>query len=113
MRVEHWTNAVEQGEAAARSLVLGPDDLTPYAPAPYFWSDQYDVKIQYCGRARPDDEIRVVHGSVTERDFVAVFVREDRLVGALAFNCGREFASFQRLIALRPSLDEAMAAIPA
>src|SRR5205085_752050 len=41
MRVEHWTNAVEQGEAAARSLVLGPDDLTPYAPAPYFWSDQY------------------------------------------------------------------------
>jgi NADPH-dependent 2,4-dienoyl-CoA reductase/sulfur reductase-like enzyme len=113
MRVEHWTNAVEQGEAAGRNLVLPPEDHVAYAPVPYFWSDQYGVKIQYCGRARPDDEIRVVHGSVTEREFVAVFVREDRLVGALAFNCGREFAPYQRLIARRPSLDEALADIPA
>jgi NADPH-dependent 2,4-dienoyl-CoA reductase/sulfur reductase-like enzyme len=98
MRVEHWTNAVEQGEAAARNLVVPEPDLVPYAPVPYFWSDQYDVKIQFCGRVRPDDELRVVHGSATDRDFVAVFARDGRLTGALAFNCGREFAPYQSLI---------------
>ena len=99
MRVEHWTNAVEQGEAAARNLVLAAGDRRPYAPVPYFWSDQYDVKIQFCGRARPDDDVQVVHGSPADRDFVATFVRHGRLVGAMAFNAGREFAPYQRLIA--------------
>ena len=101
MRVEHWTNAVDQGEAAARNLVLPEPDRVPYAPVPYFWSDQYDVKIQFCGRARPDDELRVVHGSVADRDFVATFVRHGRLVGALAFNAGREFAPYQGLVAVK------------
>ncbi|HYT39337.1 MAG TPA: FAD/NAD(P)-binding oxidoreductase [Acidimicrobiia bacterium] len=113
MRVEHWTNAVEQGEAAARNLVVPEADRVPYAPVPYFWSDQYDVKIQFCGRARPDDGVQVVHGSVADREFVAVFARQGRLTGALAFNCGREFAGYQRLIARRPSLEEAMTHIPA
>ena len=113
MRVEHWTNAVEQGEAAARNLVVPEADRVPYAPVPYFWSDQYDVKIQFCGRARPDDELRVVHGSVADREFVAAFARHGRLTGALAFNAGREFAGYQRLIARRPSLEEALAEIPA
>jgi len=110
MRIEHWTNAVEQGEAAARNLVLPAGDRRPYGPVPYFWSDQYDVKIQFCGRARPDDDVQVVHGSPAERDFVAAFVRHGRLVGALAFNCGREFAPYQRMIAQRASLEEAQAA---
>jgi len=112
MRVEHWTNAVEQGEAAARNLVLPEDDRLPYSPVPYFWSDQYDVKIQFCGRARPDDELRVVHGSPADRDFVATFVRHGRLVGAMAFNAGREFAPYQRLIAGRLGLDGALAGTP-
>ena len=108
MRVEHWTNAVEQGEAAARNLVVAEADRVPYAPVPYFWSDQYDTKIQYSGRARPDDDLRVVHGSVEEREFVAVFARQGRLTGALAFNCGREFAGYQRLISRRADLEEAL-----
>jgi NADPH-dependent 2,4-dienoyl-CoA reductase/sulfur reductase-like enzyme len=41
MRVEHWTNAAEQGMAAARTLLAGPEQAEPYAPVPYFWSDQY------------------------------------------------------------------------
>jgi NADPH-dependent 2,4-dienoyl-CoA reductase/sulfur reductase-like enzyme len=112
MRVEHWTNAVEQGEAAARNLVVAEPDRVPYAPVPYFWSDQYDVKIQFCGRARPDDDLRVVHGSVADREFVAVFARHGRLTGALAFNCGREFAGYQRLISRRADLEEALAGSP-
>ncbi|MBO0893977.1 MAG: FAD-dependent oxidoreductase, partial [Acidimicrobiales bacterium] len=51
LRVEHWTNAVEQADAAARRLVAGQDGTPPFAPAPYFWSDQYDAKVQFVGMA--------------------------------------------------------------
>ncbi|HEY1734627.1 MAG TPA: FAD-dependent oxidoreductase, partial [Acidimicrobiales bacterium] len=51
VRVEHWTNAVEQAEAAAATLLNG-DDAAPFAPVPYFWSDQYDRKVQMVGLAR-------------------------------------------------------------
>jgi len=98
MRVEHWTNAVEQGEAAARNLVVPEPDRVPYSPVPYFWSDQYGVKIQFCGRVRPEDELRVVHGSPDNREFVALFSRDGRLTGALAFDCAREFAPYQGVI---------------
>lgn len=110
MRVEHWTNAIEQGAAAARNLVLAPADAAPYAPVPYFWSDQYEVKIQFHGRTRPDDELRVVSGSVADRDFAAVFIRQGRLVGALAFNHGRELAAYQRLIAQGSTAEELLSA---
>ena len=66
MRVEHWTNAAEQGAAAATNLLaesLG-QRTTPYAPVPFFWSDQYDHRIQFLGRGHADDEVRVVAGSV-------------------------------------------------
>ena len=64
--MEHWTNAVEQGAAAAENLLAGPEGARPFAPVPFFWSDQYDTKIQYVGSSRADDEVRVVHGSVRE-----------------------------------------------
>ncbi|MFV2040177.1 MAG: NAD(P)/FAD-dependent oxidoreductase, partial [Acidimicrobiales bacterium] len=60
MRVEHWDNAVEQGVHAARRLLSGQP--TPYTPVPWFWSDQFDRKIQLAGRTRPDDQIEVVTG---------------------------------------------------
>ena len=65
MRVEHWTNAAEQGAHAARAIlaVAAGERPAPYAPVPFFWSDQYGLKLQFLGRAGPDDEVRVVHGS--------------------------------------------------
>ena len=60
MRVEHWDNALDQGAAAARRLLAGDEAGVPYAPVPWFWSDQYDRKIQLVGRPGPDDEVRVV-----------------------------------------------------
>ena len=58
MRVEHWDNAVEQGPYAARRLLVDqPAD--PFTPVPWFWSDQFDRKIQLAGRPSPDDEIQV------------------------------------------------------
>ncbi|MBT0773281.1 FAD-dependent oxidoreductase [Kineosporia sp. J2-2] len=83
MRIEHRTNAAEQGMAAARNL-LHPDARKPFAPLPYFWSDQYDMKIQAHGYLRGHDETRIVEGSLPERRFVAAYRTGDRLTGVLA-----------------------------
>ena len=61
VRIEHWTNAVDQAEAAARTLLEG-DAAPAYAPTPYFWSDQFGVKIQFVGETRPGDEVTVIEG---------------------------------------------------
>ncbi|MEY9988781.1 NADPH-dependent 2,4-dienoyl-CoA reductase/sulfur reductase-like enzyme [Streptomyces sp. V4I8] len=83
MRIEHRTNAAEQGMAAARNL-LNPDARKPFAPVPYFWSDQYDMKIQAYGHLRGHDEVAVVEGDLEEGRFVAAYRRGDRVTGALA-----------------------------
>jgi NADPH-dependent 2,4-dienoyl-CoA reductase/sulfur reductase-like enzyme len=85
MRVEHWTNAIEQAEAAATALLRG-EEAEPFSPVPYFWSDQYGTKIQFVGRTEPDDQVQIVEGSVEERKFVAAFGRDGRTVAALSFN---------------------------
>ncbi|HEX9549076.1 MAG TPA: FAD-dependent oxidoreductase [Acidimicrobiales bacterium] len=83
IRVEHWTNAVEQGQAAAQVLLHGTAAPT-FDPVPYFWSDQYDTKIQFVGRTGPD--IMVVDGSLDDDRFVVAYGRDGRLVGALGFS---------------------------
>jgi NADPH-dependent 2,4-dienoyl-CoA reductase/sulfur reductase-like enzyme len=83
MRVEHRTNAAEQGMAAARNL-LHPEARKPFAPVPYFWSDQYDMKVQAYGFLRGHEEVAVVDGDLAERRFVAVYRTGDRVSGALA-----------------------------
>jgi NADPH-dependent 2,4-dienoyl-CoA reductase/sulfur reductase-like enzyme len=112
MRVEHWTNAAEQGMAAARALLAGKA-AEPFAPVPYFWSDQYDAKIQFVGVCAPDDDVRIVHGSVAERRFVALYGRAGRLVGALALSRPRLLMAYRRLIADRASWEDALALEPA
>jgi NADPH-dependent 2,4-dienoyl-CoA reductase/sulfur reductase-like enzyme len=112
MRVEHWTNAAEQGVAAARALLAGKA-AEPFAPVPYFWSDQYDAKIQFVGVCAPDDDVRIVHGSVAERRFVALYGRAGRLVGALALSRPRLLMAYRRLIADRASWEDALALEPA
>lgn len=111
MRLEHWTNAAEQGDHAGRNAArrVRGEPLEPFAPVPYFWSDQYDTKIQYVGRAGGDDEVRVVAGSVAERKFVAVYGREGRLTGCLGFSMPRKLMRFRSLLAERASFDDALA----
>ncbi|MET9088012.1 FAD-dependent oxidoreductase [Streptomyces sp. NPDC004237] len=81
MRIEHRTHAAEQGMAAARNL-LGAG--RPFGPVPYFWSDQYDMKIRAYGYLRGHDEVRVAEGSLAERKFTAVYRTGDRLTGVLS-----------------------------
>jgi NADPH-dependent 2,4-dienoyl-CoA reductase/sulfur reductase-like enzyme len=106
MRLEHWTNATEQGVHAARRL-LGFAD--PFAPVPFVWSDQYDRKIQTVGVVSADAEVRVAHGTLEERQFVALFGKHGRLVGALGFNRPRLVMQYRRMIAERASWDAALA----
>ena len=109
MRVEHWSNAVEQGAAAAKRLLAGPGEAVDFTPVPYFWSDQYAAKIQFLGRCCPTDEVRIVDGSTDERRFVALFGRDGRLVGALAFSRPRLLMAYRKLLAAKTSFEDALA----
>lgn len=88
MRVEHWENAVEQGGHAGRRLLdeLAGRPGTPFGPVPWFWSDQYDRKIQLAGRPAATDEFVLVDGTVEERRFAALFRRGDRCTAVLGVN---------------------------
>jgi NADPH-dependent 2,4-dienoyl-CoA reductase/sulfur reductase-like enzyme len=109
LRVEHWTNAVEQGVAAATRLLDGDGAAKSYESVPFVWSDQYDVKIQLVGLPRADDEVRLAVGSLDERRFVALYGRCGRLVGALGFNRPRPLMACRRLLREGLSLDDAAA----
>ena len=83
VRVEHWDNAIGQGEAAARSM-LGSDE--PYTRLPYFFTDQYELGMEYVGLHAPDDRL-VVRGSLDDDAFQAYWVGGDgRLTAALHVN---------------------------
>jgi NADPH-dependent 2,4-dienoyl-CoA reductase/sulfur reductase-like enzyme len=109
LRIEHWTNAVEMADAAAARLLDGPS-TPPFAPIPFVWSDQYDLKIQAAGRIAPDDEVFVAHGSLAERRFVALFGRKGVLRGALAINRVRQLMGYRRMMREGASFDAAVAA---
>jgi 3-phenylpropionate/trans-cinnamate dioxygenase ferredoxin reductase subunit len=110
MRIEHWSNAVEGGVHVADNLLAGPGALTPYRHVPWFWSDQYDAKIQFAGRMRGDDEMQVIWGSLAERKFVALYGRAGRLVGVLAFGRPRAVVQYKKQIAEGASWEAALAA---
>ncbi|HEX2738701.1 MAG TPA: FAD-dependent oxidoreductase [Acidimicrobiia bacterium] len=109
MRLEHWTNATEQGVAAAQRLLAAEGEAQPFAPVPFVWSDQYDVKIQSAGRFSGEDDMQVVDGSLEERRFVAVFGRAGRLSGVIAFSRPRLLMQYRMMIAQRTSFDDALA----
>ena len=112
MRVEHWTNAAEQGAHAANNLVRAAagEPTEPYTPLPFFWSDQFTHRIQFLGRASADDEVRVVAGSVADGKFLALFGRAGRLHGALGVNAPRWVMSTRALFMDRAGWDDALAA---
>jgi NADPH-dependent 2,4-dienoyl-CoA reductase/sulfur reductase-like enzyme len=100
MRVEHWTNAAEQGAAAASNLLAEDMGLrtSPYSPVPFFWSEQYDRRIQFLGRVHAHHEVRVVGGSVADRQFVALYGDGRRLRGVLGMNSPRHVMAFRQLL---------------
>jgi len=108
VRAEHWTNAAEQGALAGHNLLAGRSAAEPYAPVPYIWSDQYDIKIQVLGSPRPDDEVVVVDGSYAEGRFVAAFGRAGRLAAAVGFGRPRQLMGFRSLLEEAATFDRGL-----
>jgi NADPH-dependent 2,4-dienoyl-CoA reductase/sulfur reductase-like enzyme len=98
-RIEHWTNAVEQAVHAAENALAGPGASTSFSSVPYFWSDQYDCKIQFTGRAGPHDEMAIVDGSLADRRLTALYRRGDRVAACLAVNQPRALVTYRKLLA--------------
>jgi 3-phenylpropionate/trans-cinnamate dioxygenase ferredoxin reductase subunit len=82
VRVEHWANALNQGPAAARSMLGRPD---AYELLPYFFSDQYDLGMEYAGWAPKWDDV-VTRGDVDSREFVAFWRLDGRVVAGMNVN---------------------------
>jgi 3-phenylpropionate/trans-cinnamate dioxygenase ferredoxin reductase component len=108
VRVEHWANALHQGPVAARAM-LGRDDV--YDRLPYFFSDQYDVGMEYTGLARSWDRV-VFRGDPASREFVAFWLLEDRVVAGMNVNVWDVTDSIQQLIRARVAVDDRRLADP-
>ncbi|MFE5818906.1 NAD(P)/FAD-dependent oxidoreductase [Streptomyces sp. NPDC056479] len=102
-RVEHWTGARERPDAAVATLLAG-GALEPGVPRPpYFWSDQYGVKIQFAGHAAGADSVTVEAGAAADRDVLAVYRRAGVPVAVLGMNQPRLFTRFRKQIAAATS----------
>jgi 3-phenylpropionate/trans-cinnamate dioxygenase ferredoxin reductase subunit len=99
MRLEHRMNATEQAIAAAGNL-LGDDQ--PYAPLPYFWTDQYDTKIQAYGIFPPDAQFQITSGAPRDHRFTAAYGHHGTITGVLGWNSSpRELRALRQLVAQR------------
>ncbi|UIX34045.1 NAD(P)/FAD-dependent oxidoreductase [Streptomyces sp. GQFP] len=99
-RVEHWTGAVERPAAAVAALLAG-GAVEPGVPRPpYFWSDQYGVKIQFAGFAGGADSVTVEEGAVGDRNVLAVYRRGGEPVAVLGMNQPRLFVRWRKQLAL-------------
>ncbi|MEV0527722.1 FAD-dependent oxidoreductase [Streptomyces sp. NPDC050439] len=94
-RAEHWTSATEQPRVAVRNLLAGHTAET-VRPLPYFWSDQYGSRIQFAGRRRADDTVRLLEGAPEEGSFLAAYEREGHTTAVLAVDRPRPFMRMRR-----------------
>jgi 3-phenylpropionate/trans-cinnamate dioxygenase ferredoxin reductase subunit len=97
---------------AARRLLAeaGVVPVVPYRPVPWFWSDQYDRKLQLAGSTTGAQEVRVVAGSLSGPRFVALYRRGERLVAAFAAGAARAMVRYRRLLEDDPSWEQGLAA---
>ena len=108
IRVEHWANALHQGPIAARAMLGEPD---VYDRLPYFFSDQYDVGMEYAGFARTWDRV-VFRGDPATREFVAFWLTGDRVVAGMNVNVWDVNDQIQALIRARRPADRRRLADP-
>ena len=108
IRVEHWSNALTQGPAAARAMLGQP---TSYDHIPYFFSDQYDVGMEYSGLARTWDRV-VFRGDPAKREFLAFWLSNGQVVAAMNANIWDLTDQLRRLISERAIVDVGALADP-
>ena len=108
LRVEHWDNAKRQGRAAAADM-LGAGK--PYERIPYFYSDQYDLGMEYTGHGDPSDRV-VFRGDPRSREFIAFWLRDDRVVAAMNANVWDVAPALYKLIQSRAEVSAERLADP-
>ena len=108
LRVEHWANALHQGPAAARNM-LGHG--VAFDRLPYFFSDQYEVGMEYSGFARDWDRV-VLRGDPASREFLAFWISDDRVVAGMNVNVWDVNDPIRRLISERVKVDDQRLADP-
>jgi 3-phenylpropionate/trans-cinnamate dioxygenase ferredoxin reductase subunit len=108
IRVEHWANALNQGPVAARNM-LGRAEV--YDRVPYFFSDQYDVGMEYSGFARTWDRV-VFRGDPASREFIAFWLAGDRVLAGMNVNIWDVTEPIQTLIRERVVVDDRRLADP-
>jgi 3-phenylpropionate/trans-cinnamate dioxygenase ferredoxin reductase subunit len=101
IRVEHWANALNQGPAAARNM-LGAE--RPYDAVPYFFSDQYDVGMEYAGYATEWDEV-VFRGDPKEQEFIAFWIGDGRVLAGMNVNVWDVTNDIQELVRSKARID--------
>ncbi|MDC0770534.1 NAD(P)/FAD-dependent oxidoreductase [Streptomyces sp. HD] len=102
-RVEHWTGARERPDAAVATLLAG-GAVEPGVPRPpYFWSDQYGVKIQFAGHAAGADSVTIEAGAADDRDVLAVYRLAGNPVAVLGMNQPRLFTRWRKQLAATAS----------
>ena len=108
LHVEHWANALNQGPAAAHNMLGIP---TPYARLPYFYSDQYDLGMEYSGFAATWDRV-VVRGDLADRAFIAFWLKDQRVLAGMNANTWDVVEPIQTLIRGGLPVDPARLADP-
>jgi len=108
LRVEHWANALNQPDVVAAAML---DQDGPEPELPYFFTDQYDLGMEYHGLGGPDDDV-VVRGSLADREFVAFWLREGRVVAGMNVNVWDVGDGIKALIRSRTVVDRDQLADP-
>ena len=108
IRIEHWANALNQGPAAARAMLSEP---VSYDRIPYFFSDQYEVGMEYSGYATEWDEV-VFRGDRDGGEFIAFWLRERRVLAGMNVNVWDVHEHVQALIRSRRTIDVAALSDP-
>jgi NADPH-dependent 2,4-dienoyl-CoA reductase/sulfur reductase-like enzyme len=106
IRIEHWTVAAEQGQLAGRNVLAEPGLRKPYVDPPYFWSDQYDVKIQSIGLPARADRIELLEATADGARLVYGAERDGRLIGMIALNAARRLGAYRMALADPPRFDD-------
>lgn len=113
IRVEHWTTAAEHGALAGANALLDAGGREPHTAAPFFWSDQYDLKIQAAGLPGIADELVLVEQDPESGRFVAAGARDGRFVGVVGVGAVSRINWYRRRLDAGASWDEVLAAVAA
>lgn len=110
VRIEHWDHAVDMGRAAGRRLLAdagsGGAAPVPFDPVPWFWSDQYDVRLQLAGRA--DGQMVIADGAIEDGKFVALYGRDGQVTGAMGWNWPAKTVRYRMALEQGLAWDEAV-----